>query len=44
MGNVSVLSAGEYISTLTLYVIVNRVKGGGRAPLHPHQPGLIFPS
>jgi hypothetical protein len=30
-GNVSALSAGAY--TTTLYVIIDRVKGGGRAPL-----------
>jgi hypothetical protein len=36
------LSAGAY--NTTLYVMVNKVKGGGRgrAPLHLHQPGLIF--
>ncbi len=34
MGSVSSLSA-------TLYVIVTRVKGGGREP--PQKPGLIFP-
>ena len=33
----SALSAGAY--TATLYKMVNRVKGGGRAH---HQPGLIF--
>jgi hypothetical protein len=27
----------------TLLVMVNVMKGGGRAP-HPHQPGLILPS
>ncbi len=37
----SAFSAGTY--TATLYMMVNRVKGGGRAP-HPHQPRLIFPS
>jgi hypothetical protein len=35
-------SAGAY--TATLLVMVNVVKGGGRAPPHPQQPGLILPS
>jgi hypothetical protein len=39
---VSVHSAGAY--TATLLVMVNVVKGGGRATPHPHQPGLILPS
>jgi hypothetical protein len=30
--------------TTTLLVMVNRVKGGGRAPLQPHHAGLILPS
>jgi hypothetical protein len=41
-GSVSALSARAY--TATIYVMVNRVKGGGRATPPPHQPGLIFPS
>ncbi len=36
------LSAGVY--TATLYVMVNIMKGGGRAPPTPHKPRLIFPS
>ncbi len=28
--------------TTTLYMIVNIGKGGGCAPFHPHQAGLIF--
>ncbi len=35
-------SAGAY--TATLLVMVNVMKGGGRAHPHPHQPGLILPS
>jgi hypothetical protein len=41
MGSVSALSAGVY--TTTLYVMVNIVKGGGRAPPTPHKPRLNFP-
>jgi hypothetical protein len=41
-GSVSALSAGMY--TITLYMMVGTVKGGGRAPPLPHQAGLIFPS
>jgi hypothetical protein len=42
-GSVSALSAGAY--TATLFVMVDIVKGGGRAvhpPPHLHQPGLFF--
>jgi hypothetical protein len=39
-GSVSALSAGAY--TATLFVMVDIVKGGVRAPPHPHQPGLFF--
>jgi hypothetical protein len=35
------LSAGAY--TITLYVMLDIVIRGGCAPLHPHQPGIIFP-
>ncbi len=35
-------SAGAY--TATLLVMVNVLRGGGLAPPHPHQPGLILPS
>ncbi len=35
-------SAGAH--TTTLLVMVDRVKGGGRAPHHPRQAGLILPS
>ncbi len=31
---ISALSAEAYTATATLYVMVNRVKGGGRAPPH----------
>ncbi len=41
--SVSDLSAEAYCTAI-LYVRVTRVKGGGHAPPHPHQPGLIFPS
>ncbi len=34
--------AGVY--TTTLFVMLDIVKVGGRAPPHPHQAGLIFPS
>ncbi len=43
-GSESALSVGAF--TITLYVMVDGVKGGGRTPSpppHPHQPGLIFP-
>ncbi len=34
-----------YLPTATLLVMVNVMKGGGRAPPpHPHQPGLILAS
>jgi hypothetical protein len=39
---VSAHSAGAY--TATLLVMVSVMKGGGRAPPHSHQPGLILPS
>jgi hypothetical protein len=44
MKYVPALTAGAY--TTTLYVGErNTVKKGGRAsPMHPHKPGLIFPS
>ena len=38
----SVHSAGAY--TATLQVMANVMRGGGRVPPHPHQPGLILPS
>jgi hypothetical protein len=41
-GSVSALSAGAHTSTLL--VMVDRVKGGGRAPRPPHQTGLISTS
>jgi hypothetical protein len=41
-GVVSALSAGAYATTLL--VMVDRVKGGGRAPLTPYQAGLNLPS
>ncbi len=42
-GSVSALSAGAYITTL--YVMVDIVTGGWRAPPppHPRQAGLIYP-
>ncbi len=39
--SVSAHSAGAY--TATLQVMVNVMRGGGRASPHPHQPGLIYP-
>jgi hypothetical protein len=39
-GSVSVLSAEAY--TTTLLVMVDRVKGGGRAPTRPRQAVLIL--
>ncbi len=39
--SVSAYSAGAY--TATLLVMVNVMKGSGRAP-PPHQPGIILPS
>jgi hypothetical protein len=42
MVSVSAHSAGAY--TATLLVMVNVMKGGGRAPPHPHQPGIILPT
>jgi hypothetical protein len=38
-GSVSTTSAGA-----NTYIMVDIVKGGGRAPPPPHQDGLIFPS
>ena len=39
---VSALSAGAY--TTTLYLMVDRVKGGMGVQPSPHQPGLILSS
>jgi hypothetical protein len=35
---------GECICSLTLFVIVDKLKRGSEQPPHPHQAGLILPS
>ncbi len=43
-GGVYLPSLLERTYTTTLLLMIDRGKGGGRAPLPPHQAGLILPS